>query len=118
MRYRKHLYAILFIGAVVATSWAMKPTPPSFPKTVAEATAIAEARGFFVAGNTVSRSPITNDEANGMRVCRTEEWTGAARIVTNGHDKVQDAGGLAVSAWGKVLVYGDPDLVRELMAAR
>ena len=64
----------------------------------------------------MSRKPITKDEANTLRVdMPKEKWEGHARIVVNLFEEIMVPDYMIVERWGNVVVFGDPEVVRELV---
>ncbi len=112
-QYRSLALSMAFVAILTGAAIALLPQQRKPPKTIDEALFIAGERGFHIIANAISREPMTLDEVN---LLHADQWQGMARVVAADFEDISARDGMAVMRWGKVVVYGDPDVVRELVA--
>jgi hypothetical protein len=121
---------------VFATVWCVnweEPLPQA-PESIEEAIVRVTSANLFVSGMpgadfagqrpvisfTVSKTPMTQGEANSLHLGRSkEDWKGKARVFRSSGDVIIAIDALndnTVARWGdKLWVCGDPDVVREIV---
>ncbi len=101
--YYRSAVVVALIAATALLFYLRKDDPP---QSLEDARRIAVKKGFFVVGDTISRTELTRDEAN-VKL----DYVGCVRVIQNAFEEV-DAPNATV--WGKVLLFGDSKIIKEL----
>lgn len=112
--------ALLGLALVALLKHVLQPSAPTPPASIEEAGELVKRAGLHWYNGTVSLAPLTEEQQVLLHVQRpAEEWRGIAKIYNRPQEKVVVAEHLLQVLWGdKLVVVGDPELVRRIIALR
>jgi hypothetical protein len=132
---KRYLLPTLVIGvvavALILSSYSCSRTGEplqSGPQTMKEVMAVAEKLGLHYRGDqqdgtvnarlTISESPLTWERANALQLNPQDQaaWNGTLVVFHRGWNGVQTMSDSQFKVWGKFFLYGDPSLIKQLMA--
>lgn len=118
------LGGLMWFVLILGVAWQTKSCQKDRigPMTLDEAEGILTDDGLHVihrihSAFTVSRKPLSEDEANLLSVASpAEKWRGVARVYADKFEPLEEEAPdhILLSRWGKVWVFGDPVLVKQI----